>query len=84
MSLEEPQDEEGGSEQSPRRSSPKKLIVQPFTSNVKEDETNIELQDFETSAPAVLRLEDEPAKKTVRVSESYENAIARPSKENKK
>ena len=84
MSLEEPRDEGGGREQSPRRSSPRKLIVQPFTSNVKEDEKNIELQDFETSALAVLKEEDEPTKKTVRVSESYEDAIARPSKESKK
>ena len=84
MSLEEPQDEGGGSQQFTRRSSPRKLVVQPFTSNVNEDERSIELQDFKTSAPAVLRLEDEPAKKTVRVSESYENAIARPSKEKKK
>ena len=83
MSLEEPRDEGGGREQSPRRSSPRKLTVQPFTSNV-EDENNIELQDFETSAPAVLRVEDEPTKKTVRVSESYEDAIAHPSKESKK
>lgn len=85
MSLEEPQDKGGGSEQFPP---PKKLIVLPSTSNVKEDEKGVELQDLENgeaSTLAVLRLEDEPTKKTVKVVESNEeDAIVLPSKKGKK
>lgn len=85
MSLEEPQDSGGGNERFPP---PKKLIVLPSTSNVKEGEKGIELQDLEngeTSTLAVLRLEDEPTKKTVKVAESNEeDVIVLPSKKDKK
>lgn len=85
MSLEEAQDSGGGNKQS---SASRKLIVQPSTSKAKEDEKSIELQDLEngeTSTLAILREEDEPTKKTVRVSESNEeDVVVLPSKKDKK